>query len=151
MSTVEYLKKRHRVHTEALSFCNMPKLSDRKAGRRPRYGLSTRCVHVGFPPGADKKPVWMGDAAWIMTASQLASLKELIASGQEHSFYLWGAWKQKCREVKALDHTSVKRAKQGEGTAGGTGTSREAFTGPAGPCVKHLGSGDGRPSAGTVV
>lgn len=46
-----------------------------------------------------------------MTASQLASLKELIASGQEHSFYLWGAWKQKCREVKALDHNECQACK----------------------------------------
>lgn len=46
-----------------------------------------------------------------MTVSQLASLKELIASGQEHSFYLWGAWKQKCREVKALDHNECQACK----------------------------------------
>ena len=46
-----------------------------------------------------------------MTQIQLDRLNSLIASKQEHKFYLWAAWIQKCRDIKRIDHNECQICK----------------------------------------
>lgn len=46
-----------------------------------------------------------------MTQTQLHRLTKLIELGQEHRFYLWGAWKQTCRDVKRIDRNECQYCK----------------------------------------
>mgnify|MGYP003291728737 CR=1 FL=1 len=46
-----------------------------------------------------------------MTQVQLDKLNDLIALKQEHKFYLWGAWKRICRDVRRIDHNECQLCK----------------------------------------